>query len=426
MDTLQQIKRDLISIIKCHRPSRKEKISIFRFQVTGYLELLSWLKAQDLYPQFYLNFRDNDKKLASIGTVLSFSALNEAQQFILSNKVSLVGGMKFNNNVMFFLPRLLLEQTKDSLCIQFVINNEINWLDEKKEILELLDSLTLTKPIQDIKQTIQLQTKKASQQEWESWVEDVLREIKKGILTKVVLSNETNFVTDSPLDDKDFLAKSEKYNKDCYHFLLAENKHCTFLGSSPERLYQRNGQSLVTEAVAGTAVITDNEKQNKQQATWLLNDEKNGYENWLVVKDIKQNLFPHIEEINIQDKEIKRLRQVQHLKRRITARLKCGYLDQICLESIHPTAAVAGVPKKESKSFIQQVETFSREWYAGTLGIMAEDYAEFTVTIRSAFIEDNNIRILAGAGIVEGSVPLLEWEEIERKALGLISLLHKE
>ena len=45
------------------------------------------------------------------------------------------------------------------------------------------------------------------------------------------------------------------------------------------------------------------------------------------------------------------------------------------------------------------------------------------MAIRSAFIEADKIHVFAGAGIVEGSVPLLEWQEIERKAAGLISLL---
>lgn len=76
--------------------------------------------------------------------------------------------------------------------------------------------------------------------------------------------------------------------------------------------------------------------------------------------------------------------------------------------------------------FLQNTETFDRTWYAGALGIMTKTESEFCVTIRSSFIEQDYVRIFAGAGIVEGSIPLLEWQEIERKALGLISLLQKE
>ena len=44
------------------------------------------------------------------------------------------------------------------------------------------------------------------------------------------------------------------------------------------------------------------------------------------------------------------------------------------------------------------------------------------MTIRSAFIEENQMNVLTDAGIVEGAQPVEEWLEIERKAAGLISL----
>ena len=74
---------------------------------------------------------------------------------------------------------------------------------------------------------------------------------------------------------------------------------------------------------------------------------------------------------------------------------------------------------------LSKIETFERGWYAGTFGVMSKTDAEFCVAIRSAFIESHRIRVFAGAGIVEGSQPLEEWQEIERKAAGLISLFAK-
>ena len=92
------------------------------------------------------------------------------------------------------------------------------------------------------------------------------------------------------------------------------------------------------------------------------------------------------------------------------------------LKAIHPTAAVSGLPQQQAKKALAEIETFDRRWYAGTLGVMSQNLSEFCVTIRSAFIEENQVRVFAGAGIVEGSQPVEEWLEIERKAAGLISL----
>lgn len=144
---------------------------------------------------------------------------------------------------------------------------------------------------------------------------------------------------------------------------------------------------------------------------------------------ICQNLQPFVQQITIEKVELKKLRKVQHLRRRISAQLKAGCGDKDILLAMHPTAAVAGLPQLEAKQALRKLENFDRTWYAGTLGVMGPTYADFCVTIRSAFIEqaenDSQLCVFAGAGIVEGSIPLLEWREIERKAMGLVSLLQQ-
>ena len=56
---------------------------------------------------------------------------------------------------------------------------------------------------------------------------------------------------------------------------------------------------------------------------------------------------------------------------------------------------------------------------------MSQHLSEFCVTYLFGFIEENQVRVFAGAGIVEGSQPVEEWLEIERKAAGLISRLQR-
>ena len=158
----------------------------------------------------------------------------------------------------------------------------------------------------------------------------------------------------------------------------------------------------------------------------MLNDEKNLKENWLVVEDISQNLRNQVESFDVSNVELKPLRKVQHLIRKIRANLTAHYADVNILKAIHPTAAVSGLPQQQAKMILSEIETFDRGWYAGTLGVMSDACSEFCVAIRSAFIEGHRIRVFAGAGIVAGSQPLEEWKEIERKAAGLISLFAEE
>ena len=46
---------------------------------------------------------------------------------------------------------------------------------------------------------------------------------------------------------------------------------------------------------------------------------------------------------------------------------------------------------------------------------MGRDAAEFAVAIRSALVQGKTLEIYAGAGIVRGSDPDLEWHEVRSK-----------
>lgn len=410
--------------VKSHQVNpQSPMISVFQLEIAEFGDLLAWMKGQDTFPQYYLNFRDSVRKIAAIGKVRSFSDEISAQHFVASQDLTLVGGMTFAKQGHFWLPRLMIEQNAQGVRISVYMDNQADGAQEKREALNALKTLQHFTALEPLKQQVKLVSQKANQAQWCSWVERALIAIQQNKLTKVVLANESQFESAQPINAKDFLAESEKQNTGCYHFLYAENADCTFVGSTPERLFKRQGPQVKTEALAGTALMSDDEQQNQQQAAWLLQDRKNDEENLFVVKDICDNLQNVVTQVNVGKVELKQLRRVQHLRRQIEATLKPEFSDAACLQAIHPTAAVSGLPQQKAIAFLQNSENFDRTWYAGTLGVMSKQQGEFCVTIRCAFIEQNKIRIFAGAGIVEGSVPLLEWQEIERKASGLLTLL---
>lgn len=156
-----------------------------------------------------------------------------------------------------------------------------------------------------------------------------------------------------------------------------------------------------------------------------MSDDKNQRENMLVVKDICQRLEAECEKLEVLPEHILRLRKVQHLRRQIQTSLHKAD-DTICLYQLQPTAAVAGLPRNAAREFIAEYEPFTREWYAGSAGYLSLKQSEFCVSLRSAKISGNVVRLYAGAGIVPGSDPEAEWIEINNKAAGLKTLLQPE
>ena len=380
--------------------------------------LLGWLKSQNQHlPHFFFEKRDENQTIATIGAVETFSSLEEAEAFVQSNSLSLVGGIQFEGLCQFVLPRLMLVKNSQKLTAYLTLNIS----EQAVDFTDIFAEPCTTFFVQN--HQILPPQPACTFEQWKANIEQAIIQIKSGDLRKVVLANATQLTFENHISAYDLVEQSREINLGCYHFLWAENAQNAFVGSTPERLYYRKGNQLFTEALAGTVAVSDNPIETEKNAQWLLKDTKNIYENQLVVEDIEAHLNTYVEAFEVHSPEIKRLHNVQHLRRRIEAILKTDVLDQDCLRQIHPTAAIAGLPRAKAKQFIAKNEPFKRGWYAGTLGIFNLQEAEFCVTLRSAKIEHNQITLYAGAGIVAESESVSEWQEIERKSQALAKLL---
>ena len=380
--------------------------------------LLGWLKSQNQhFPHFFFEKRDENQTIATIGAVETFSSLEEAQAFVQSNSLSLVGGIQFEGLCQFVLPRLMLVKNSQKLTAYLTLNISEQTVDFTDIFAEQGTAFFVQN------HQILPPQPACTFEQWKANIEQAIIQIKSGDLRKVVLANATQLTFENHISAYDLVEQSREINLGCYHFLWAENAQNAFVGSTPERLYYRKGNQLFTEALAGTVAVSDNPIETEKNAQWLLKDTKNIYENQLVVEDIEAHLNTYVEAFEVHSPEIKRLHNVQHLRRRIEAILKADVLDQDCLRQIHPTAAIAGLPRAKATQFIAKNEPFKRGWYAGTLGTFNLQEAEFCVTLRSAKIEHNQITLYAGAGIVAESESVSEWQEIERKSQALAKLL---
>jgi isochorismate synthase EntC len=106
------------------------------------------------------------------------------------------------------------------------------------------------------------------------------------------------------------------------------------------------------------------------------------------------------------------LGNVQHLETPIHGRLapSWGVLDVAA--ALHPTPALGGWPKEAAQAYLAEAEPFNRGWYAAPVGWFDPwGNGLFAVAIRSGLLQGSQASLFAGAGIVEGSDPLQEWQE---------------
>lgn len=260
---------------------------------------------------------------------------------------------------------------------------------------------------------------------WSTCVQIALSQIASGLLHKVVLAQRKTLEFANNLDPFLIMAMLKERVPSAYHFCWSDAPHRAFLGASPERLYAREGRLLKTEAQAGTRPrgLTVSEDFTLRQE--LENSDKDRREHDWVQRELQSALLQLCEgEVLITEREVVQLPNVQHLRSSLSGTLKLGVTDSDILSLLHPTPAVCGVPRQAARETILSLEPFDRSFYTGAVGFQSEARAEFAVGIRSAFVDGNQLHLMAGAGIVAGSNALDEWNEIENK-MGLFECMVK-
>ena len=121
--------------------------------------------------------------------------------------------------------------------------------------------------------------------------------------------------------------------------------------------------------------------------------------------------------------ELLRLRHCQHLYTRMEGLLNDSECDAALLGALHPTPAVGGTPRDRALAWIQAEEPFDRGIYAAPVGWVDYDGCDFCVAIRSGLVQDNQLIVYTGTGIVPGSLPAGEWAEIEQKMGDFLDIL---
>jgi menaquinone-specific isochorismate synthase len=259
-------------------------------------------------------------------------------------------------------------------------------------------------------------TKEISASQWKQSVDDVVEDLKKGPLKKVVLARELRLYFDNPIKAELILENLYNQQRDSFIFVFESNGDC-FIGATPERLVKKQGNDVFSTCLAGSIKRGKNDSEDEILGKTLLNDEKNLIEHGFVVEMIKEALEESCEEIILPAKpQLMRIRDIQHLYTPVIGKCQKDASLLLLVERLHPTPALGGLPKQEAVEKIRQVEELDRGLYAAPLGWV--DYrgnGEFSVSIRSGLIQGKEASLFAGCGVVANSNSESEYLETSLK-----------
>lgn len=261
--------------------------------------------------------------------------------------------------------------------------------------------------------------------DFQSTVVAALKSIHKQQLNKLVLAHAIDVISHLPFQWGHSLHNLRQLHPDCYVFSVGNGEGQSFIGASPERLLSVGDRTLITDALAGSAPRGRTLLEDAELAQRLLNSNKERHEHQVVVDFICQTLAQFGLNLRLTDVPgLLQLSNIQHLHTPIQTVLPVGLHPLEILAALHPTPAVAGLPRETACEQIQQYEQFERSLYAAPIGwVDAQENAEFIVGIRSALLDGNRARLYAGAGIVSGSDPEREFAEVRLKLQALLRAL---
>ncbi len=403
------------------------------------IDPLTWLSAQRILPRIFWSGRDDQVATAAIGEAdrcfgaddAGFHTLRSQLDQIMPHSdtnVRYFGGFRFDleaavageweefGTFTFTLPRfeLSLQDERAVLACNLILPRDAGRLHE---IQESIDQLAF--PLDQKNDALPLPTKREDLPDRSGWERNVgwaLERFRRDDLQKIVLARRADFEFAEDLDHFAILRKLRASTANSFYFGFQYLDGEAFLGATPERLFRRSGRRIWTEAVAGTRPRGTGPAEDARILEELLSSEKDQREHRYVRDSIRENLSPLCDSFYIDETASKmELARGWHLVSRSRGVLMENVHGSEVMAALHPTPAVGGHPTADALNAIRALEPFDRGWYAGPVGWIGSEGAEFAVALRCGLVRHNVLSLYSGAGIVEGSDPDAEWDEIEQK-----------
>jgi len=255
--------------------------------------------------------------------------------------------------------------------------------------------------------------------DYESAVERALEAIEAGEIEKVVLARSLAVEADRPIDPRVVARRLSAAEPGSYVFLVSlPGGGSTLVGASPELLLRREGMTVSSDPLAGTALRSADPARDREIARELLASGKEQREHRLIAEAVADGLAPYCSELIVDpEPSLSPTATLWHLRTAVRGTLRPDAPDALAMAaSLHPTPAVCGTPRAAASAVISRLEDFDRRFYAGLVGwVDARGDGEWAITLRCAEITGATARLHAGAGIVAGSDPAAEDLETEAK-----------
>ena len=198
--------------------------------------------------------------------------------------------------------------------------------------------------------------------------------------------------------------------------------------SSMERFLRVDKDKIVsTKPIKGTIKRGESKEEDERLIEELRSEEKTKSENLMIVDLLRNDLgkFCEIGSVEVPKlMDVETYKTLHQLVTTVSGKIKEDVDIIEVLEKTFPGGSMTGAPKKRTLEIIDELETYPRGVYSGTIGYISNNSTmDFNIVIRTALIEEDKATIGVGGAIILLSDEEEEFDEIVLKAKGSLLAL---
>ena len=344
----------------------------------------------------------------------------------LKNDVELLKSRNFDGlnfaDLYFFQPKKVFLFSENEVELQYlnIVDGELesDWPDIMNTEIPVEDSI-VERPIK-----IRLRTSKDN---YFQQVDEMLRHIERGDIYEVNFCQEF-FSENATIDPLKTFQHLNNISRPPFATFLKFGEHYV-LSASPERYLKKEGNTVISQPIKGTAKRLSNPSEDQKMIDQLRNDPKERSENIMITDLVRNDLSRFATKGSVVVEELCKVYSFEQVHQLIST-VRCEVADDLSsvemIRNTFPMGSMTGAPKISAMKIIEELEVTKRGLYSGAVGYFAPngDF-DFNVIIRSILYNASAkyVSFSVGGAITAKSVPENEYEECLIKAKAMREVL---
>lgn len=344
----------------------------------------------------------------------------------LKNDVELLKSRNFDGlnfaDLYFFQPKKVFLFSENEVELQYlnIVDGELesDWPDIMNTEIPVEDSI-VEHPIK-----IRLRTSKDN---YFQQVDEMLRHIERGDIYEVNFCQEF-FSENATIDPLKTFQHLNNISRPPFATFLKFGGHYV-LSASPERYLKKEGNTVISQPIKGTAKRLSNPSEDQKMIDQLRNDPKERSENIMITDLVRNDLSRFATKGSVVVEELCKVYSFEQVHQLIST-VRCEVADDLSsvemIRNTFPMGSMTGAPKISAMKIIEELEVTKRGLYSGAVGYFAPngDF-DFNVIIRSILYNASAkyVSFSVGGAITAKSVPENEYEECLIKAKAMREVL---